>query len=348
MKVGMLHPRSGIAGMWTPSLDAAAVLGAAEINAAGGILGEELELAFADCGLTESEALAAVDSLIEIDGVDAIIGGHTSNIRDAVSRRVRSRLPYIYTSQYEGIAVGPSTVAIGSTDDELMGPALRWLKAEKRAERFFFVGNDYIWPRMALSSARRILREQGGNLLDYAFVPTRVNDYTDLVRRIARSGAQVVIQALVGQCSVEFNRAFSAAGLDEKMLRFGLIVDETVICNMGPDATTNLFTASSYFAGQQSRFNERFLELYHDAFGAYAPPVSAASVGLYEGLHVLAGLARNLNTASSRALAGHLLQPLSRPMVRHMLKDKPVGPSPTVYVGQADGVTLQVVGALSR
>jgi urea transport system substrate-binding protein len=63
---------------------------------------------------------------------------------------------------------------------------------------------------------------------------------------------------------------------------------------------------------------------------------------------VLAGLARNLNTANSRALAGHLLQPLSRPMVRHMLKDKPVGPSPTVYVGQADGVTLQVVGALSR
>ena len=44
MKVGLLHLRSGLAGMWAPSMDAAALTGAAEINAAGGILGEEVEL----------------------------------------------------------------------------------------------------------------------------------------------------------------------------------------------------------------------------------------------------------------------------------------------------------------
>ena len=29
MKVGMLHARSGVSGMWAPALDAAALLGAA-------------------------------------------------------------------------------------------------------------------------------------------------------------------------------------------------------------------------------------------------------------------------------------------------------------------------------
>ena len=53
------------------------------------------------------------------------------------------------------------------------------------------------------------------------------------MRRIPASGAQVVIQALVGQCSVDFNRAFAAAELDEKVLRFGLIVDETIMCGIG-------------------------------------------------------------------------------------------------------------------
>ena len=348
MKIGLLHPRSGIAGMWAPSMDAAAVIGAAEINAAGGILGEEIELVFGDCGFSVSEALDAVDTLIEVDAVEAIMGGHPSNIRDAVSRRISSQVPYIYTPQYEGIACGSSTVAIGSTDHELMAPALQWLRAEKKAERYFFVGNDYIWPRMALTTTRRLMREQGTHLVGHAIVPMKISDHTELLKQIAASGAQVVIQALVGLSSVEFNRAFAAAGLDEKMLRFGLIVDETVICGIGADASTNLFTAASYFAGHHSRSNDHFLELYHDAFGELAPPVSAASVGFYEGLHVLAGLANDLQTRNSKALAHHLHRPMSRPTARRMLDNKPVGQWPMAYMGQADGITLQVVAALSH
>lgn len=348
MKVGMLHSRSGVAGMWAPSLDAAALLGAAEINRQGGILGEELEIVFGDCGFSAGEAVSAVDQLIDIDNVGAIIGSHTSDLRDPVSRQVSGRLPYIYTSQYEGIAVGPSTAAIGTTDVELLGPALHWLKTEKGADRYFFVGNDYIWPRITLGTARQALRRQNSELVGTALVSTRTQDFSALLRTIARSGAEVVVMALVGQCSVEFNRAFAAAGLDARMLRFGLIVDETVICGIGPDATANLFTASSYFAGQHSHRNDSFLERYHDAFGTYAPPVSAGSIGAYEGLHVLAGFVRDLGTFDSRILARALNPPKSRRLPRHMLADQPTGTRPTVYLGEAEGATLRVVGELAH
>lgn len=348
MKVGLLHPRSGVAGMWGPSMDAAAMVGAAEINAGGGILGEPIELVFGDCGFSVGEATDSVDTLIEVEGVQAIIGGHTSNIRDAVSRRVASRVPYIYTAQYEGIALGPSTVAIGSTDDDLLGPAVHWFKTEKNAERFFFVGNDYIWPHMALGSTKRLMRKEGTQLVGQAVLPTASYDYTEVVRQIARSGAQVVIQALVGLCSVEFNRAFAAAGLDEKILRFGLIIDETVICGIGAEASTNLYTAANYFAGNHSHYNDHFLELYHDAFGALAPPVSAASVGYYEGLHVLADLAEEVQSRSSRLLARRVAEPRGRSFARFMVDENRGQQRPTVYIGQADGVTLQVVKALTH
>lgn len=348
MKVGMLHARSGVAGMWAPALDAAALLGAAEINQAGGVLGEELEIVFGDCGFSAGEAATAVDQLIEVENVGAIIGSHTSDLRDPITRQVHGRLPYIYTSQYEGVAVGPSTVAIGSTDVELLGPALHWLKTTRHADRYFFVGNDYIWPRITLGTARAALRRQGSELVGDALVSTCTLDFSPVIRAISRSNAQVVVLALVGQCSVEFNRAFAAAGLDLKMLRFGLIVDETVICGIGPDATTNLFTASSYFAGQHSHRNDSFLERYHDAFGAYAPPVSAGSIGAYEGLQVLAGLVRDLGTLDSRRLARELTRPKPRRFARHMLADQPTGVKPTVYLGEADGVTLRVVGELAH
>ena len=151
----------------------------------------------------------------------------------------------------------------------------------------------------------------------------------------------------MGQCGVAFNRAFAKAWLDEMMLRFGLIVDETVICAIGADASTNLYTAAHYFAGQRTRTNACFLERYHEAFGTLAPPVSAASVYYYEGLHVLAGLATDLGTRRGEDLAHYLNRPMSRPAARHRLGNKPVGRSPSVYLGKAEGVTLEVVAAFA-
>ena len=347
MKIGLVRPGSGIAGIWAPALDASAILAAAEINVAGGVLGEEVDLVFCDCGFTPDEAVAAVDMLMDVEGSDAIVGAHPSHLRDPITRRIFNKAPYIYTPQYEGVACGPSTVAIGNTDEELLGPALQWFHEVKGAERYFFVGNDYIWPHMAARVARRLIRRQGSQLVGEAFVPNHSDQQFGILKTIAKSGAQVVIQALVGQCAIDFNRAFATAGLDEKMLRFGLIVDETVICGIGADASVNLFTASSYFADRRSRSNDQFLERYHDAFGENAPLVSAASVMFYEGLHVLAGLAQKLGTRKGFDLARFLHTPLSRPAAREALDDKPVGRLPSVYLSEADGVRLKVIATLA-
>src|SRR5882724_4663512 len=212
MKVGLLHPRSGVGGLWATSLEAAAMVGAAEINAQGGIAGDEIELVFSDCGFSTSEALSAVDSLIEHDAVGAIIGGHASNVRDAVSQRIARRVPYIYTAQYEGGPTGPSTAAIGTVDGDLLAPALAWFKTEKQAERFFFVGNNYVWPKVAAATTRQVLHREGLHLVGERFLPVGAVDYGPLLRQIAQSGAQVVVTALIGFSSVEFNRAFAAAG----------------------------------------------------------------------------------------------------------------------------------------
>ncbi|MEA3536647.1 substrate-binding domain-containing protein [Rhizobium sp. CC-YZS058] len=346
MKVGMLHHRSGAAGLWGPSMDAAAVVAAAEINDAGGILGDDVELVFADCGWSTRDAFRAVDDLMEIEQVEAIVGSHASLIRDPVSSRISSRIPYIYTPQYEGAACGPSTVATGDTDRELLEPAIRWLREEKAAQRFFFVGNDYIWPRMALETTKALMALTGSHFIGQAMVPVDQQDHFGLLETIRRSKAQVVIMALLGHSAVLFNRAFAAAGMDEKILRFGLIIDETVICGIGAHATTNLFTASSYFADHHSRSNDRFLERYHDAFGTITPPVSAASIGYYEGLHLLAGLSRKLGTHDGPSLAAHLSHPVVWPSRKDIIKDRAVRGSSAVHIGAAEGVTLKVVATM--
>lgn len=347
MKVAYLLHGSGPAGVWMPTCQAAAVVAAAEINNAGGILGEEVELLFGDCGLTENEASAALETLIEVEGADAVIGAHTSNIRDTVSRRLAGRLPYVYTAQYEGVPCGPSTVAIGSTDDELMAPGLHWLINEKSAQRFFFVGNDYVWPQMALSTAKRWIKRHNREFVGQAFMPIGRMEHDEILRQIAAAQPDVVVLALVGNCAITFNRAYAKAGLDEKALRLALITDETVVHGIGADGTNNLYTVSNYFADRRSRSNDRFLELYHDAFGMLAPPVSAGSIGCYEGLHVLAGLARDQGTTDSVILSNVLRRPMPREAARHSLFGTPVGQHPQAHIAAAEGLALRVIASIT-
>jgi urea transport system substrate-binding protein len=271
-----------------------------------------------------------------------ILGAHPSDIRDAVSARVNGRAGYVYTSQYEGVALGPAAVAIGSTDSELMGPALSWFMEAQRVERFFFVGDDYVWPRMACQSARRWVGRFGGRWRGEAFLPAG-GDPSNLLRRIANSGAQLVVMALAGQSAVDFNRAFAAAGLDQKMLRFGLLVDETVICGVGAEASLNLFTAAHYFAACRARCNDVFLEGYHDAFGEYAPPVSATSARYHQGLHFVAEIARECVGVRSPDFARRFSRSATQRARRGLVAEGLSGGSNGVCVAAAQGVRLEVV-----
>ncbi|MAY45984.1 MAG: nitrile hydratase [Rhodobacteraceae bacterium] len=347
VKVAILHPRKGVTGLWTPAVDAATLLAAAEVNRDGGVLGEEMELVFCDCGLQRDTALAAVDRVLDDIGVDAIVGQHTSNVRDVIRSRVNGRVPYVYTSQHEGLADPRKAITIGATDGELLWPAIFWLIEQRHARRFFFVGNNYIWAQAGLETSKALIAHEGAQFVGEALLPFEVEDHTDILQKIRAARPDVVVQALVGEASVRFNRAFAAAGFDEAMLRLGLLVDENVICGIGPDSTHNLYSVSNYFANWESPANSRFLDSYHAAYGRIAPPVSGATIGCYEGIHLLAALAGQKRDPGGLRLAELARRPLHRDAARQYLDDKPVGRCKRVHIAQADGVALRIVSSLT-
>lgn len=98
VKIGIPVGLSG-----APSVVQAAKLAAAEINAKGGILGKQIELAVADDGSGADGAVKAFNSLIFQQHVNAIITMETSAARNAGLPVVaRGKTPFIYTSYYEG------------------------------------------------------------------------------------------------------------------------------------------------------------------------------------------------------------------------------------------------------
>lgn len=345
MKVGLLVSRSGPAGMWAPSCDAGAILAAAEINAAGGVLGSNIDLVLADAGCSETEAIMATGTLVDIDRVDAVVGMHPSNVRDAIRRRLSRRVPYVYTPQYEGGERGAAMVTTGATDDEILWPAIAWLSLERRARRFFLVGNDYVWPRTAHEKAYQVVRSAGGEVVGEVILPFGANDHSRLLEQIRAARPDVVVIALVGVEAATFNRAFSAAGLASKILRFGLAIDETVLYAIGAEHSENLYTGLSYFSNMHSRANDRFLELYHDCFGERAPPVNLSCQSCYEGVHVVASLARSVGRSDGASLAKSIRRPVGRNAARSTLVRTPMGPNLRVHLAAAEGIEFRIVAS---
>ena len=106
--VGLLVPINGSAGIWGPSSIACAQLAQAEINAAGGLLERQLRLRVIDSSDEALEVGSVTAELMHSGAIDAIVGMHTSQVRQRLLRDIARQIPYVYTPLYEG---GESTPA---------------------------------------------------------------------------------------------------------------------------------------------------------------------------------------------------------------------------------------------
>jgi hypothetical protein len=89
LRIGALLPHTGALASAGPPMFAAGMLAVQEINAAGGILGHDVEWVDGDDGTSPEVAQATVNRLIEQEGVSVIIGAGASGVSRAVLPIVR-------------------------------------------------------------------------------------------------------------------------------------------------------------------------------------------------------------------------------------------------------------------
>ena len=83
-KVGALNPLTGVGGPYGPGMLEAIKIGVAEVNAAGGILGNQVVIFSEDTQTDPDAAVKAAKKLIEVNKVSAILGTWSSGITMAV------------------------------------------------------------------------------------------------------------------------------------------------------------------------------------------------------------------------------------------------------------------------
>lgn len=295
--IGLVVPTQGPAGIFGPSCEAVADFAAAQLNQASGLLGRRVAIEVIDGGAAPDAVAHALDGLIRRGGVDAVTGWHISAVRRQLATAIDGRVPYVYTSLYEGGERTPGVFCSGETPDVQLAPALRWLRDTLNVRSWCIVGNDYIWPRASAATTRRYARALGLSIVDEVYVPLGAGDLTRAVDRVHRSGASGVLMFLVGHDAVLFNRAFARRGLHDQMIRFSPLMEENMLLASGARATERLYVAASYFRSLATAGALDFMGDYIAHHGTSAPPLNNAAESCYEGMATLTSLVTRAGSA---------------------------------------------------
>lgn len=197
-RVGMIVPSGGTAGIFGPSCQAVAELAAAELNQISGVLGRQVELEFVDGSRTPNKVADDVADLVGQGRIDALTGWHISSVRHAVVPEVSERLPYVYTSLYEGGENRPGVYCSGEVPSFQIVPALRWLAEKLGKRRWFIVGHDYVWPRQTAAVLTEPCAQLGIGIVGQSFVRMDAGRVDLLVEEVAKADCDGVLMLLVG------------------------------------------------------------------------------------------------------------------------------------------------------
>ncbi len=285
IKIGVPVGLSGANSVVAPSVVQAAELAVAEINESGGVLGRPLELIVADDGSGAQGAQKAFDSLVFQKEVDVLISMETSAARNAGLPIVnRGRVPYIYTSFYEGRSCSPWLYVNAWVPEQQVAPIVDHFMGEEGAKSFFLVGSDYAFGRGMLEFTRAYIDSKGGEVLGEEYLPMDGTDWTAIISKLKSSGADALITSTAGGApNVTLTKQLRAAGVD---IPYGnLAVDEGTARNMGADAA-GIYISASYITDIPSKENQDFLKNMKAHFGDDLKTPNDLSVPQYEGVYL--------------------------------------------------------------
>jgi urea transport system substrate-binding protein len=342
LNIALCVPLGGSAGIWGPSALSCARLAVAELNARSGIAGQHCRLVTVNAS---DDALDMEETLLDLVGsgdIDALVGMHTSTVRQRIVSVVGGQVPFVYTPLYEGGENTPGVFAIGETARRQLQPAIDWLGKHKQPKRWLAVGNNYVWPRVSHSLAQQYIADAGGQLVAQTYVPFGTSDYSEVLDQLRKDRIDAVLVSLVGQDAIDFNRAFGRSHLSAQALRLSCAIDENELLGIGANNTENLYVACGYFSTLDTDANVAFKERYYNHFGERAPTLNTLGQSTYEGVHFLAALLKG--TLDSPALWDELGKaPMAYQSARQgVYAGDGVNHTP-IYLARAEGNVFRVI-----
>ncbi|WP_204949384.1 transporter substrate-binding domain-containing protein [Methylopila capsulata] len=305
-RIGVLFSMTGVTANVERAQLNATLLAIDEINAAGGVMGRELQPVVYDGASDPKRFRALAEQLIAADGVRLIFGCYMSSVRKAVLQAVEPfRGLLFYPTLYEGFEYSLQTIYTGAAPNQNAFQLAKYLLA-RQGPRYLFVGSNYVYPYETNRIMSDFVVQSRGKILDEIYIPldAAADDLKGVIKRIRKLSPDVIFSTIVGQATPAFYEAYADAGFKPSDMPIAsLTTSEADVAEMRPGVAEGHISAATFFSTLGSPAARKFVAAYRQRFGADAPIPSAAEAAYFQVHLAAAALARAGTDDPRRVLA---------------------------------------------
>ena len=266
IKIGLLEDVSGdLASIGLPKLHGSQ-LAVEEVNAAGGIIGRQVELIHLDPQGNNARYQEFARRLLQRDKVDVLIGGITSASREAI-RPIVDRLDafYIYTNQYEGGVCDRNMLSVGAVPEQQLSTLLPWM-VQKFGKKVYTVAADYNFGHLSSQWGDSILKPLGCEIVGTEFIPLGVSQFAQTIQNIQRAKPDWLYMLDVGAAQSSFYEQKNAAGVHLPMASPVKIMLGFEHKRFPPGVMKDMYAAANWFEELDTPAANDFKKRWHAKF----------------------------------------------------------------------------------
>ena len=348
IKVGVLHSLSGTMAISETTLKDTVLMMIERQNAAGGLLGKQLEAVVVDPASNWPLFAEKARELLEKEQVDVVFGCWTSVSRKSVLPVFEELNGLLfYPVQYEGEESSRNVFYTGAAPNQQAIPAVDYLMNDIGVKRWVLAGTDYVYPRTTNKILEAYLKAKGVDDADIMinYTPFGHSDWQTIVSDIKKFGSAgkktAVVSTVNGDANVPFYKELGNQGVsaeDIPVVAFSLGEEELSGFDTGP--LVGHLAAWNYFMSVDAEINDEFiddwLEFIDDDDRVTNDPMEAHYIGFEMWVEAVKKAGTTDATAVQDAIIGVTVPNLSGGMATMMPNHHITKP---VLIGeiQADG-----------
>ena len=236
IKIGVVTPLSGTYAGIGQQVKWGLDLAAAQINAAGGVMGRKLELMYEDEEANPAVATQKAEKLFQVGKVDFLTGTVNSGSTLAVGQVAERNNKLIATTVSFADSItadkcSPNVFRVNARAGMQSAALADWMAKEKPNANVFYLGPDYEMGRSTVAAFKAAAEAKGAKTVGEVFAPLDNKDYSPFFGQLRSSKPAVIYTSVAGNDTV---RLFT------QMAEFGVNRNVQVVGASGTVTSQNL------------------------------------------------------------------------------------------------------------
>lgn len=330
---------------------------AAMVNAAGGLLGRQIELKIVDNASNPDTAAADYEKLISVDKVDLVVGTFSSVLVIPTSE-VAAKHGYAYVEPAGG---APDVFNRGLTNIFFAQPApgarqadpfalyILNLPADQRPKTFAVVSLDDPFTLGVMNRLKGLLTDGGLNSVLDTKYPADKSDFSDIAAQVAKLNPDLILGGTQEEDSRAQILAYQAAGYQPHIAYFtnGPTVPVTFQKALGK-TTEGIFSSISWFPEGKDYQNTEFTANYIKLSGGSLSDIPEDAANAFTVGQILQQAIEKIGLIDNTALVKELHQGTYKTIVGQLGFDETGAPNGSFMLLQWQGGKFVIVGPKDR